>query len=139
MAGLTIDQLQDFDDTIIDAEEIVFEVEQKNISTETERSRKMSLKQISEEINPFFEVFVDADYDWYEEYGTWIAEIEVVGIRSTDRPIVDINITDAESASEEQVQWSKVFRIEASDDNEIKLYAFDAPTVDFNLFIQVIR
>lgn len=139
--GLTIDQLPSYDDTNVDTEEIVLEVEQKTISQASERSRKMKLSEISEEIFPQFEVTVSAEYDWFEEYEAWIAEITVPGIKSTDRPIVDIDLSNVsvEDVLSIQAQWSRVYRIEASDDNEIKLYSLDEPVDDFDLFIRVVR
>ena len=81
--------------------------------------------------------------EWAQASGTdpWIAVITVAGLLATDRPIVDIDLSGVAFADVEDVQadWGLVYRVEASDDNELKLYATDEPTEDFELTIQVVR
>lgn len=49
MPGITIDDLLLYDDSNVDTEEIVLEIEQKTITPETERSRKISLADLMKE------------------------------------------------------------------------------------------
>jgi hypothetical protein len=73
----------------------------------------------------------DGTSDWTQATGTdpWIATLTVSGILSTDRPIVDIDLSSVALADVEAAQtgWSLVYRAEASADDEVKLYATDEP------------
>jgi hypothetical protein len=81
--------------------------------------------------------------DWAQASGTdpWIATKTVTGILATDTPIVDINLSAVAFADVDAVQgdWALVYRVEASDDDEIKFYAQDEPVEDFTVQIQVVR
>ena len=70
-----------------------------------------------------------------------VATLTVGGIKATDRPIVDLDLSSVAFADVEVVQaeWSLVYRVEASSDNELKLYATDKPIEDFALTIKVVR
>jgi len=70
-----------------------------------------------------------------------VATITVSGILSTDVPIVDIDLSGVAFADVEdfQADWALVYRVEASGDNELKLYATEEPTKDFDLTIKVVR
>ena len=81
--------------------------------------------------------------DWTQATGTdpWIATLTVSGILSTDRPIVDVDLSSVAFADVETAQtgWSLVYRAEASADNQIKLYATAEPAPTFALLITVVR
>jgi hypothetical protein len=70
-----------------------------------------------------------------------VATITVSGIKATDRPIVDIDLSavDFGDVFDTQNEWSLVYRVEASDDNELKFYATDEPTENFSIQIKVVR
>jgi hypothetical protein len=81
--------------------------------------------------------------DWTQATAAdpWIATKTVTGILSTDRPIVDINLSSVALLDVITVEtsWSNVYRIEASADNEMKFYATNQPTSNFNLLITGVR
>ena len=82
----------------------------------------------------------DGTSDWAGS-DPFIATITVAGIKATDRPIVDLDLSSVAFADVEDVQadWALVYRVEASGDDEIKLYATEEPTKDFALTIKVVR
>jgi hypothetical protein len=83
--------------------------------------------------------------DWTRAQATlsdpWIATKTVPGILSTDRPIVDIDLSSVSLSNVHTVEtsWSNLYRVEASADNEIKFYATNQPTINFNLLITGVR
>jgi hypothetical protein len=81
--------------------------------------------------------------DWTQASSSdpWIATKTVAGILSTDHPIVDIDLSAVALADvfTTQNEWSLVYRVEASDDDEIKLYATAEPAPTFSLQIKVVR
>jgi hypothetical protein len=85
----------------------------------------------------------DATSDWTQATGSdpWIATLTVSGILSTDRPIVDVDLSSVAFAdvTAAQTGWSLVYRAEASADNQIKLYATAEPAPTFALLITVVR
>lgn len=85
----------------------------------------------------------DGTSDWTQATGTdpWIATLTVSGILSTDRPIVDIDLSSVALADVQAAQtgWSLVYRAEASADDEVKLYATAEPAPSFDLLITVVR
>lgn len=94
----------------------------------------------------FFTVTVNgsnANSDWTQASNNepWIATLTVNGILETDRPIVDIDLSNVAFGSIGDVQngWRDVYRVEASDDDEMKLYALTEPEVSFDLLIKVVR
>ena len=70
-----------------------------------------------------------------------IATIPVVGLLSDDVPIVDLDLSAASLGDILGIQadWSSVYRVEASGDDELKLYALEEPSETFNLTIKVVR
>lgn len=80
--------------------------------------------------------------DWTQDSETdpWIASIIINGIKETDRPIVDIDLSqeDFEDIPEFLSNWSLVYRVRAFE-NEIKLFALEEPEKNFNISIKVIR
>ena len=71
----------------------------------------------------------------------WIATKTISGILSTDRPIVDLDLSSVAFSNVTTVEtsWSNVYRVDASADNQMKLYATNQPTSNLNLLITVIR
>jgi hypothetical protein len=71
----------------------------------------------------------------------WIATKTISGILSTDRPIVDLDLSSVAllDVGTIQTSWSNVYRVEASANDEMKLYATNQPTSNLNLLITVIR
>jgi hypothetical protein len=81
------------------------------------------------------------DWDPYED-DPYIAILSVPGILATDRPTVSLDTFDAEYGLDLAVlleAWQTVYQIEASDDDEITLYASSLPTKDFPVLLQVVR
>ena len=85
----------------------------------------------------------DGTSDWSQASGSdpWIATKTVSGLLSTDRPIVDIDLSSVAYADITAVQdaWATVYRVEASADDELKVYATDEPAPNFALLITVVR
>jgi hypothetical protein len=81
--------------------------------------------------------------DWVQASNTdpWIATKNVEGILVTDRPTVSLNISNEtfEDGIFLQKVWNLVYRVEASDDDEIKFYAIEEPFANLNVTIQIIR
>ena len=103
---------------------------------------------VNEEIGGLFNTTAtvqgsDGTSDWTQATGAdpWIATLTVSGILSTDRPIVDIDLSSVAFANVQAVQtgWSLVYRVEASADNQIKLYATAEPAPSFDLLITGVR
>jgi hypothetical protein len=71
----------------------------------------------------------------------WIATLTVAGILSTDRPIVDIDLSSVALADINTIEtsWSNLYRVETSADNQMKFYATNKPTSNFNLLITGVR
>ena len=99
-----------------------------------------------DEMVDFFTITVEGSNgssDWVQASATdpFVATLTVNGIKATDRPIVDIDLSGLilEDVPSSLNEWREVYRVEASSNNEIKLYAFDEPNVDFELLIKVIR
>lgn len=69
------------------------------------------------------------------------ATITVSGLLSTDVPIVDIDLSAVLFANVTTVQtdWALVYRVEASADNTLKLYATAEPAQNFDLIVKVVR
>jgi hypothetical protein len=89
----------------------------------------------------YFETTVDV-YDWTEGTGDeFVAVLPITGLLDTDRPLVTLDLSgvDYVDIADVAVEFQTVYRVEASDDNELTLYATAIPTVDFDLLIQVVR
>jgi len=71
----------------------------------------------------------------------YTAVMTVSGILSTDAPIVDIDLSSVTYADVPDVQadWALVYRVAATDDDELTFYATAEPTEDFDVQIQVVR
>jgi len=81
--------------------------------------------------------------DWVQASNTdpWIATKNVSGILITDSPTVSLNVSSEtfEDGIFLQRVWNLVYRVEASDDDEIKFYAIEEPFANLNVTIQIIR
>jgi hypothetical protein len=95
-------------------------------------------------VNIYFDVTVKGsdgeDSDWTGGDPV-VATITVPGLKSTDRPIVDINLSEVnfEDLDDTEQEWAYVYRAEASDDDELKLYAKTEPESDFQIMVKVGR
>jgi hypothetical protein len=94
-------------------------------------------------VSRIFQVTVegsDGTSDWTGSDPS-IATITVAGLLASDVPIVDIDLSSVLFADVEAVQtdWALVYRVEASDDDELKLYATAEPAESFELTIKVVR
>jgi hypothetical protein len=71
----------------------------------------------------------------------YIATSSIVGLLDTDRPLVALDLSSVGllEIADVAVEFQTVYRVEASDDDELTLYATSIPTVDFDLLIQVVR
>lgn len=103
------------------------------------------LTKNGEKIFDFFSETVEGSEghsDWTQDSETdpWIASIIINGIKETDRPIVDIDLSqeDFEDIPEFLSNWSLVYRVKALE-NEIKIFALEEPEKNFNISIKVIR
>lgn len=85
----------------------------------------------------------NASSDWSQASSgdPWIATLTVSGIRATDSPTVSLDVSGKtiNDATFLQRVWNLVYRVEASADNEIKLYAIGQPYPDLDINIKVIR
>jgi hypothetical protein len=73
--------------------------------------------------------------------GPYTNVITVTGLLATDSPIVDINLSGVTYADVEDVQadWGLVYRVAATANNQLTLYATDEPTENFTLTVKVVR
>ena len=73
--------------------------------------------------------------------GPFIATKTVSGLLSADAPIVDLDVSGVTFSDVPDVvgEFGLVYRVEASNDDELKVYATSEPTEDFDLTIQVVR
>lgn len=95
----------------------------------------------------FFNISV-ATGEWIlQTTGTWdevyIATItqDVDDLLSSDVPIIDLDLTSANATNflALQDEYAKIFRVEASANQELKLYAEEQPQLTLNIAIQVVR
>lgn len=112
-----------------------------DLSTEAQVSVVVAAEDL-ENISAFFAVTVGSS-DWTQANSTspWIAAMTVTGILDTDSPIVDIDLSGVAYADVPDVQndWALVYRVEASDDDEVTLYATAEPVEDLDVQIVVVR
>lgn len=85
----------------------------------------------------------DGTSDWSQATSSdpFIATLTVSGTKSTDVPLVGIDLSNVTFADTTDVlsDFSKVYRIETSADDEIKLYSTEEPTKNLNLILKVVR
>jgi hypothetical protein len=65
----------------------------------------------------------------------------VSGVLSTDKPLIDIDLSAVAFADVEdkQTEYAKIYRVAATDDDEITFYALEAPTEELVINIKVVR
>jgi hypothetical protein len=65
----------------------------------------------------------------------------VSGVLSTDKPLIDIDLSAVTFADVEdkQTEYAKLYRVSATDDDEITFYALEAPTESLDILIKVVR
>ena len=65
----------------------------------------------------------------------------VSGVLSTDKPLIDIDLSAVAFADVEdkQTEYAKIYRVAATDANEITFYALEAPTEELVIQIKVVR
>ena len=65
----------------------------------------------------------------------------VSGVLSTDKPLIDIDLSAVAFANVEdkQTEYAKIYRVAATDANEITFYALEAPTEELVIQIKVVR
>jgi hypothetical protein len=73
--------------------------------------------------------------------GPYTNVITVTGLFATDSPIVDIDLSSVPYADVPDVQadWGLVYRVAATANNELTLYATDEPTENFTVQVKVVR
>jgi hypothetical protein len=80
--------------------------------------------------------------DWVVGSGTFYeAVLTVSGLLSADRPLVSLDLSAVAilDVIDVAAAFQTVYRVEASDDDELTLYASSVPSEDFDLLIQVVR
>ena len=81
-----------------------------------------------------------ADTDWS---GTdpVTAVKTVSGVLATDRPLIDLDLSSVAFADVEtkQTEYAKLYRVAATDTDEITFYALEAPTESLDILIKVVR
>ena len=65
----------------------------------------------------------------------------IAGILSTDKPLIDIDLSSVAFANVEGVQteYAKLYRVAATANDEITFYALEAPTENLTIQIKVVR
>jgi hypothetical protein len=112
-------------------------------NTVTNRLTATDVQAALDEMVDFFTATVGGandSSDWTGS-GPYVATLTVSGIKATDRPIVSLDISNetVENGTFLQKVWNLVYRVEASADDEIKLYATGEPYPDLDIFIKVTR
>jgi hypothetical protein len=80
--------------------------------------------------------------DWTGTEAPFTAVIDdVTGILSTDRPIVDLDLSgeDFADVADLQKEWAYVYRAAATDDDEMSFFATEKPDEDLVVQIKVVR
>jgi hypothetical protein len=89
----------------------------------------------------FFPVTIEVA-DWTGTEAPFTAVIDdVTGILSTDRPIVDLDLSgeDFADVADLQTEWAYVYRAAATDDDEMSFFATEKPDEDLVVQIKVVR
>lgn len=81
-----------------------------------------------------------ADTDWTGSEPTTAVKT-LSGILSTDRPVIDIDLTGVTFANIEtkEAEYAKIYQVETTADNEITLYAKEALAESITINIKVVR
>jgi hypothetical protein len=88
----------------------------------------------------------DGTTDWAEETsGTWEGVFTttktVNGIITTDTPFIEIDLSNANATTYEAINsnYSAIFRVEVSANNQLKFYAVNEPAPDLPILVKVVR
>lgn len=77
--------------------------------------------------------------NWNGSSAPYTVDLTLSGIKSTDNPIVDLIVDSTLPTAQSEVEnWSYVYKI-LTNDNVIKLFATEKPTVDLSLQLKVVR
>lgn len=103
----------------------------------------MTPLRTSQAINSRIQYFTAtiAQADWSSAVDGFTAVKSITGLLSTDKPLVDIDLSSVAFANIETVQneYTKIYRVATTADNEITFYATEALTEDIAVNIQVVR
>jgi hypothetical protein len=83
-------------------------------------------------------------YDWDDSglpTSPVVAVLSVPGLLATDNPLVIVDLSGVPFADVADVAaaFQTVYRVEATDDDELTLFATSVPDEDFDLLIQAVR
>ena len=79
---------------------------------------------------------------WTGSEAPYTQVVTATGVKAGDVSTVDIDLSNATDYAEEQViadEWAKIYRIVATDDDEITVYATEETTEDIEVTIKVVR
>jgi hypothetical protein len=89
----------------------------------------------------FFFTTTIADTDWTGSEAPYTAVKTVSGLLSTDRPIVDLDLSAVAigNVAAKQADWALVYRAAATDTDELSFFATEEPTESLVIQIKVVR
>jgi hypothetical protein len=89
----------------------------------------------------FFFTTTIADTDWTGSEAPYTAVKTVSGLLSTDRPIVDLDLSAVAIGNvvAKQDEWALVYRAAATDTDELSFFATEEPTESLVIQIKVVR
>ena len=141
-------QIENVESSIKDVESSIENVESsflqeiEDVESSIEDVESSFLQEI-EEVTVFFTATVTGSNGTSDWTGSdpYIATLTVNGIKATDRPVVSLDVSNEsfEDGIFLQREWNFAYRVEASADNEIKVYAVEEPLFTLNLLIKVVR
>ena len=79
---------------------------------------------------------------WTGSEAPYTQVVTATGVKAGDVSTVDIDLSNAIDYAEEQAiadEWAKIYRIVATDDDEITVYATEETTEDIEVTIKVVR
>jgi hypothetical protein len=81
---------------------------------------------------------VETSGDWE---GTFTINKTINGIITTDTPLIDLDLSNADATTFESIasSFARVFKVEVSANNTLKFYALEEPAKDIPLNIKVVR
>ena len=99
------------------------------------------VNQAIDNLTDFFTFQVNTNAWIQNASNEYVATISVQGILSTDRPLVDIDLSAVpfNDVPDFIADWSNVYRVEASANNQIKLYALDLPENNIQVLVKIVR
>ena len=79
---------------------------------------------------------------WTGNEAPYTQVVTATGVKAGDVSTVDIDLSNAIDYAEEQAiacEWSKIYRIVATDDDEVTVYATEETIEDVEISIKVVR